>query len=192
MNAEQAKLIIVGGAPRSGKTTVARELSEELKLSRISIDSIVHAFEKTQPEAKIRHLGEDDWGVCDRVAPFLVEQTRWHIQHGIPVIVDGYHLKPETISSNWEDFSFRAVFMGYPNSSGGEQLKTIRGNEKSGDWTLEISDSELLKLLDRFVESSRQFQRMCLQAELPFIDVGCDIESGVQRAKEILKEIKQG
>ena len=65
------KNILIIGAARSGKTTLAKRFSKEKGYNLISIDDIVSGFE-AYPDLKIHHDGDAvDTGT--RLAPFLIK-----------------------------------------------------------------------------------------------------------------------
>ena len=65
------KNILIIGAARSGKTTLAKRFSKEKGYNLISIDDIVSGFE-AYPELKIHHDG-DAVDTAKRLAPFLIK-----------------------------------------------------------------------------------------------------------------------
>ena len=64
------KNILIIGAARSEKTTLAKELVKEKGYNLISIDDIVSGFE-AYPKLKIHHDGDAN-DTAKRLAPFLI------------------------------------------------------------------------------------------------------------------------
>ena len=94
------KNIIILGASRSGKTTLARKLSKEYGYNLISLDDIICAFENI-PECGIKHDG-DDIEVARNFAPFLIrylkelsEGTNYY--NGIKYVIEGTHIDFEQL-----------------------------------------------------------------------------------------------
>lgn len=65
------KNILIIGAARSGKTTLAKKLAKEKGYNLISIDDIVSGFE-AYPELEIHHDGDAN-DTAKRLAPFLLD-----------------------------------------------------------------------------------------------------------------------
>ena len=64
------KNILIIGAARSGKTTLAKKLAKAKGYTLISIDDIVSGFE-AYPELEIHHDGDAN-DTAKRLAPFLI------------------------------------------------------------------------------------------------------------------------
>ena len=64
------KNIIIAGPSRSGKSTLARKINEELNYFIISADKLVAAFQGAYPQLDIR-LAWDRERTTDNIAPFL-------------------------------------------------------------------------------------------------------------------------
>jgi 2-phosphoglycerate kinase len=181
-------LLIIGGAPRTGKTTLARRLSKEHGYVHLPVDGVVHAFGKAYPRLKIDHLTGDDPSVIRRLAPFLYEQIFWHMKEKIPLIVDGYHLGPKTLTEFVPDVSWRAVFLVYPEINAEKLLKKVRSNEGSNEWTCKRNNEELLSFLRDFIKTSDYVRKECGQTDIPFIEVGEDLQASAKAAEKILLE----
>jgi len=64
------KNIIIAGPARSGKTTLARKLNEELGCFVITLDKLVAAFQEAYPQLDIR-LAWNRKKAAENIAPFL-------------------------------------------------------------------------------------------------------------------------
>ena len=64
------KNIIIAGASRSGKSTLARKINEELGYFVISIDKLVATFQEAYPQLNIK-LNWNREKTTDNIAPFL-------------------------------------------------------------------------------------------------------------------------
>lgn len=170
--------IILGGVPRSGKTTLARRVCREFGLSHVSLDAIVKAFEKSFPDIGISNDAPDYQRLCDVVRPFLFEHLHWLGAWNIPFLLDGYYIRPKDLESLDVKGGWAAVFLGYPSVAASDHLTFLRGHEGDGDWTRTFSDEVLLADIERFSEASVRMREWCLEANVPFVDVGaCESEA---------------
>ena len=94
------KNILIIGASRSGKTTLAKKIAKEKGYSLISIDDIVSGLE-VYPELQIHHNG-DAFDTAKRLVPFLIKYlTELSIgtifYGGIKSVIEGTHIDFEQL-----------------------------------------------------------------------------------------------
>ena len=171
----KCQLIVLGGVPRSGKTTLARRLVEEFSLTHMAVDADVSAFSRFAPEKAIRHMSGDDGAVARAVEPYVFHKIRWHITNHIPLVVDGYHIGPLNLHTLLPRENYRAVFLGYQTPDPAFHLERIRRNQRPEDWTNRFSDEQILSFFTAFVASSRRFEEECGAAGVPYLQVGDDL-----------------
>lgn len=115
---ELAKVILIGGAPMSGKTYLARKLAAELQYCCLSTDDAVQAVRSvTTPEShpgfhimagvdykeyyinrSIDELIADAERQHHASWPALEELIRIHVTWGEPAIIEGWGFLPEPVS----------------------------------------------------------------------------------------------
>lgn len=178
--------LIVGGVPRSGKTTLCRRIAHERRLSHVSLDALIHAFEKAFPQIGISHDAVDFNELCVLIRPFLFEHLRWLTKFEIPFILDAYYLRPRDVEDLQTQGGFRAVFLGYPFTSPQERLNLLRANERDGDWTKLFSDDVMLSNIEAFIRASSRMKEWCEAAGQTFIDVSNDWENQLEQAYQQL------
>lgn len=159
---------IVAGVPRSGKSTLAKILSAEFGLSVISGDALVSSFMNVLPGSGITHYGDSHAANCEALEPFLREYLRQMEQEQIPYVLDIYHLLPSSLAVLRE--SHRICVLGYPEVDPGRKLASMRSQEGELDWTVDLSDAQLLELVHRFIAESRALQKECAALDIPFVD----------------------
>ncbi len=183
----KSKLCFIGGAPRTGKTTLSRRLIKEYGFSHLAVDSIVHAFEHSSPPSGIAHLTGNDLAVMDKISEFLYEQIRWHINHDIPLVVEGYHLKPEHFRKYMGDIPFQSVFFGYARPAEADKmLRSIRASETPSDWTRSFSDDQMLGYLSGFIETDRFIEQNCKEHNCRYMPVTGNLDETAREAYRIL------
>ena len=94
------KNILILGAARSGKTTLARRLQKEKGYNLVSLDDIICAFESL-PECGIHHDGNDT-EVSKNFAPFLIRYLKElsegpNFYNGITSVIEGTHIDFEQL-----------------------------------------------------------------------------------------------
>jgi 2-phosphoglycerate kinase len=115
---DYAKVILIGGAPLSGKTTVARKLAAKLGYACLSTDDLGQAVRAlTTPESHPNlhpMAGYDyrEYYVChsleelmrhsqkqhQALRPAIEALVRAHAAWGQPIVIEGWSLDPEWVS----------------------------------------------------------------------------------------------
>jgi hypothetical protein len=175
------RAIVVGGVPRSGKTTLCRRISRELSISHVSLDALIHAFEKAFPSLGITHDATDYEQLCDTLQPFLVEHLRALSRFQIPYVLDGYYVRPRDLVGLGIQGKCKAVFLGYPRADAQAMLECQRSFETSADWTRLFSDDVLRAHFQGFIRASVRMREWCREAGVLFVDVGDDWEASLEQ-----------
>jgi uridine kinase len=177
------KSIILVGASRSGKTTLARRLQKETGFSLISGDALMCTFEAIYPELGISHQGDRET-VCRNWEDFIVVYLNHLTEYEhVPLIFDTFHLLPEQVSRLKLHEKYQVVFVGYPNITAEEKLNNIRQFRTDHyDWTDEHSDEDLLKDIKEFIAYSQMLQKECAAMNLNFINTSHNFKDALETA----------
>jgi 2-phosphoglycerate kinase len=115
---EKPKVILIGGAPLVGKTTVARKLAARLEYSCLSTDDLIQAVialttEQSHPHLHLlEHKDDRQYFITHSVARLVADaqirnQAVWpavkkiimnHGRYTTPIIVEGWALMPEKVA----------------------------------------------------------------------------------------------
>lgn len=120
------KVILIGGCPGAGKTTLGRALAARLGYASLTIDDLVNAaraittpqshpglhvmnrpnFTEYFTNSPVRQLIDDATRQHQAIWPAVERTIRNHATWGCPIVIDGFHLRPEwTRSLNVESVS---------------------------------------------------------------------------------------
>lgn len=165
------KNIVIIGAARSGKSTLAQMIHKDFGLSIVCVDSIISAFQNTFPNLNISHT---HGRTCKSlITPFVSEYAN-ALMYNHPnerFVIEGYHLTlDENIKQLFPKRLFDIIVLGYPQLTPEQVLKNVRQYEGEADYTCALSDDELLSITSRHVQYSQEFQRMSQVLGLTFID----------------------
>jgi predicted kinase len=69
-------MFLVAGAPRSGKSTIARMIARELRMSYFPVDALVSSLGTLHPELGITHLTSNPSAVGRVLSPMLGWKAR--------------------------------------------------------------------------------------------------------------------
>lgn len=119
IESDDARVVLIGGAPRSGKSTVARMLAAKLGYNYLSIDDLGEAIravttKQSHPalhpmtgyeykeyyiQLSIEELNADAIAEHHAIWPALESVIRKHALWAEPAIIEGWSLQPEYVAS---------------------------------------------------------------------------------------------
>ena len=160
------KNILIIGAARSGKTSLAKKFSKELGYNLISIDDIVSGL-SAYPELKIKHNGSTT-ETSKNLAPFLIkyftelsEGTTFY--DGIKFVIEGTHIDFEEVIPflQNEKYSEKYEIIGltYNNITEEQMLQNIKKYDTEDDWTYWCSEEELKGNVSYFITKNKFFNQ---------------------------------
>jgi len=161
------KNIIIFGASRAGKTTLAKKLNEKLNFSVIGTDDITDILRKSFPELMLND--SNDWEkTMANFAPFIAHfigtlDYRSKCFNGTNFIIEGWHydfekMLPILKMYEIEELSdyFLLIGLVYPNKTPKEYFNDRKKYDSTDDWTYNLCDEELKGLSIDAVEYNRK------------------------------------
>ncbi len=85
-------------------------------------------------------------------------------------IIDSAHLYPEDIIQYIDLDKWDVYCLGYPNITKEEKFKQIRAYDSNKDWTHKKTDSELLDILEKLINISKELEIESKKYDIKFID----------------------
>ena len=179
------KNVIIVGASRSGKSTVAKKVAEMSKMSYIPFDSIVSTIENLYPEIGIKHL--DDNSIMSKKIASLLQELIAHLEYeNINYVIDLYQIYPKDLVKIIDPTKHLVVYFGYPNLSAEEKLIFVKEHARAKDWTKEVSNEEMIRILNLFITENQAMNIECLEVGYRFFDTGNDFEKTIELAIEFI------
>ena len=189
------KNIIVLGAARSGKTSLAKKISKELGYSLISIDDLVSGFE-AYPELQIHHDGDAE-DTAKRLAPFLKryfkelsEGTTFY--NGIKSVIEGTHFDFDELIPYLTEgkLAEKYLIIGLTiNDITEEELyNDIKKYDTEDDWTYWCDDEELRGNVRYFIDRNKLFNDMFIKYNIKTYDTSHNREDVLNQIINDLKE----
>ena len=166
------KNLMILGAARAGKTTLAKMVSQKWGYGIISVDALVSALQEVFPQIGITHHSHD----AKRVAPFVFAYLD-ALEYNHPearFVVEGYHIPFDYAAEKINRDLFEVVVLGYPALSTKEAFENVRKYEQKFDYTKAMSDEEVLNMVKRHVEYSKEFALECQKYNFRFVDTSYD------------------
>jgi hypothetical protein len=173
---------VIGGVPRSGKTTVSRRLSKELGISHLPLDALISAFEVHFPEHGIMHQKLTLEEISRNFLPFASTYFEEMEFEGTSFCADSYHILPAGAVTLASVPKSNIIYLGYPRASVRQKLADIRNYAEKDDWTADFGNSEMEPLVQRFIDQSKFIEAECKKHGIPFVDTSTDFEVSLESA----------
>ncbi len=157
------------GVPRSGKSCLATRLASALDLNHYSVDALVSAFGEVFPEVGIGRQFEDSASETS-LEPFLLRWVRHLDYERVGYVLEGYHISAK-MAATLSEQGFRVAALGYQVVDTDQKVREIRAAEHTGDWSSQLSDSELFDLVVRYQTESTKLQGACEEHGLAFFEM---------------------
>ena len=171
----KGRVIIIGGCPRAGKTTLSVMLVKSGKgFSKYSLDHLSGGLNKF-PEIIM-----NDWLNREEVAAKLFEFFKSLLEslvgdaeiYGINSVFDQYDFTPEDIEKLPFKDKLDVYFLGFPNISTEEIKYNIKHHAKPTDWIYTCSDDYINVVAKRIYDYNIILKEQCEKYGYKFASTG--------------------
>ena len=159
--------------------------------SRISMDSIVSAFEQCFPETGINSYQglsslETYHVISRKLGPFIkaMLQSAYSEAGGERAVIDVYQLLPEDYLKELASEGTCAVWLGNADCSPEERFMIQKQYDTERDYTFYKSDEELIEGAHYIVEQSQLIRSSCHELNLPYFDTTHERETVLNAVTE--------
>lgn len=180
-------IYILGGASRSGKTLLARRAVAEKQIPYFPLDALFGALVHGMPQLGMRY--EDSllerpvkmWPMTRHFLNFFFKEEGAFLFEGDTVTPSQVH------ELRAEGKPVRCCFLGYTELTKDEKLALVREHHQGDiDWTKDISDDEMLPMIDEMIQFSQYLKAECQKYDLAYFDISSDFEGVRNHAFEYL------
>lgn len=180
------KNIIILGAARAGKTTLAQMIHKKYNYSIISIDSFVSALHDNFPSLGIAHSNTEE--KFKLLPPFVFSYMK-KITNEYPnekFILEGWHVYPNEISKLFYNKDVKIICLGYTKISCEEFFRMIRKSEKENSYTKKMTDEKIKELISNHIEYSKILKKQCEKNNIKFYDTSFERDNVLKEAMKFL------
>jgi hypothetical protein len=170
----KGKVVILGGTPRSGKTTLALMLARR-GFSKLSFDIFNEAIEKGLPEVVIEDY-HDQESCARKLYPFFetivggaVDEAR---RFGLNTVIDMYDYTPEYVSRLPYLADVDVFFLAYPDFDVAEIRTNIRQYAQPEDWIAQVDEEYLTVVADRCDRVNQKLVKQCAEYGFRLVNTG--------------------
>ena len=208
MEGTNLRNIIIVGPSRSGKSTLAKRISDELNYYVISIDKLVAVFQNSYPQLDIR-LNWDRDKTTENIAPFLGHYLGMfssadgrgllEYSHGANgstgFVMEGAYYDFDQIESVLKSYGIeeakdRFVLIGLIQSkkSANEFFDDFRKYDTAEDWTFSLDDNEPRAVAEDAVSFNEDMYKLLSSHGFEVFDTSTDREKVFDEIIEWLRK----
>lgn len=171
---KQGKVVILGGTPRSGKTTLAVMLARH-GFSKWSFDIINEAIEKGLPEVSIEDNHDQEscakklYLFFETIVGGAIDDAR---RYGLNTVIDMYDYTPEYVSRLPYQADLNVYFLAYPDFGVDLVRHNIRHFAQPEDWIAQVDEDYLTVVAERCDRVNQKLVRQCAEYSFRLINTG--------------------
>lgn len=164
-------LYLIGGAPRAGKTILARRILAEHRIAYFPLDILVSGIAKALPQFGIK-VPDTALTRAAPMWPLMRAMALSAIETGADYVLEGDVILPSHVAELQREhpLAIRACFLGYASADPAIKMRAIRRYASPSDWTLTLDDARLLELVGELREFSIHLRGECARCGLAYFD----------------------
>ncbi len=182
-------LYIIGGAPRAGKSILARRMLEEQKVAYFPTDTLMMGLATTLPLLGLKPSDSPSTR-APIMWPILRAMALKILENGEDYLLEGDVLMPAHVVELRARFgsAVRSCFLGYERVDSVTKVNDIRRHAAgNADWTNECDDTHLLRIVEEFKSLSTQLRIRCAKFQIAYFDGSANLLAAVDQAAAHLR-----
>lgn len=181
------KSIIIFGEPRSGKSTLANMIADELNYQIIHIDALRNTFAKIYPELNI---APDIAIKNEKFQLFIQEYLDANLKeerNKYGYVMEGCETSVADCNRLFNSKDNIIYYLAPVDVTPDEFFRNIRANDTENDWTHNRSDEQLMQSVKRMISRGKNFEEECKKYNINFVDTS---HNRKEKLNNILEDIK--
>jgi hypothetical protein len=173
-------LYMIGGAPRVGKTTLARRIMNKKRIPFVSTDVLTHALDAAYPSLRIRSRSWET--IPDAFVSYLQKFARYTSQCVGDCVIEGDAFFPSHVALLSRELPIRSCFIG----ASAIYLEDIKRYSEHDDWVSRLSEAEQRELPNWIETKSAMLSSSCHLYGIPFLDIANSQSQALKTAYDLL------
>lgn len=175
-------ILLIGGVPRTGKSTLALNLAAR-RIPVVSTDPLAQALHRSYPSLQ---LHDGDWTEGDvgaaAMAPMLRELAAALDRSHAWAVIEGDLVTPHLIADLAASGVARGVVLGTTTVT----VASLTVQPGDNDWVSDLSPEAREALPARLRAASAEHQATCAALGVPWLDTGLDRAGALATAEQLL------
>ncbi len=181
-------LYLLGGAPRTGKSILARSFVTEKGIPYFGIDGLTTVLQESLPDLGIKH-GQPFISKAEKIWPILNSLLIHFIEEEPNYLAEGDALLPKHVAELEKKYKneIKACFTGFTKISPEDKLKEIRQfSDFKDDWTKKRSDEKMLGDIKSMIKFSGYLKKECSKLNIEYFEISYNFQKNLNAVFEYL------
>ncbi|MDO8497404.1 MAG: hypothetical protein Q7S61_02560 [bacterium] len=180
-------LYLIGGAPRVGKSTLAKLILERNKIAYVDADWIVHMLMFAAPQLGVKVFSDFNEHEFKKKAvnfyPFLFQFVKYNQPVVDHYVIEGDSFLPEHVLKLQKEFQVKTCFLGTSKL----KPETLLNNPSKNDWWIKKLNSQQLNDLCKWIMNMSNFlEKECTTYKITYIDVAKNHREQIEKTYQYL------
>ncbi len=174
-------LYLLGGAARTGKTTIAQTFLSKTSIPFFSLDFLMMGFADGMPEFGL-DPDADELLVAEQLWPVVGAMLSAMVEDEVDYLVEGVQLHPKHAWELCEKFAgrVRVCFVGFAKVDTLVKLEEIRRfGGGADDWMRHYPDEQVIQEIERLKNLSVRLEDACQQYGIKYVEASDDLSDTV-------------
>jgi len=187
-------LYLLGGTPRSGKSTIARRFLSETNVPFFPLDLLVDGFIHGFPEYGIGGgdeltIGEQLWPIIKPIATIICEDKTDVFGGKLDYLIEGAQLHPKNVAELCAQFPkrVRACFIGFADIDTMAKFDEIRCFGGERDWLRNFDNQSIIKEIERLKAFSANLRDECKKHGVRYFEISTNRQQMFDTVIQYLK-----
>lgn len=176
-------LYLIGGAARTGKTTLSVRIAKEKGIPCISTDVLRNALWNAYPELGIKEFSGDKEKIAEKLFPYFLRIFKNVYDKYPDYLIEGETFFPSQIAKIEKDrLNIKCVFLGFSHTN----LETLKNTSEYNDWISKMPVEDQEGVPQHLIDLSTKMKEECEQFGFKYIDTWPDFNKAQEEVFEYL------
>lgn len=179
-------IYLVGGAPRSGKSTFSKLLSQKLKISLIETELLTDIFQENAPEYGLKY--DSDYELRKlKFDPILKSIIKYFEENNEDQIIEGDMILVENLDQYLKiSKNIKPIFFGFDTVDSKTKVQNCLDYPNYNDWFVKLTPIEQQNIIQGLIDWSKKISEICVENKINYIDTSNEFAQKIQDSLDLI------